>query len=142
MKGLGITGSGPDAQPCSSAAWGLAGVVMVLVADSEQREGPWPGTGLGAQPVRTGRRRGRKQDQRCQREMGAGRQGAGERSQGRQCRTADHQGKWCAGEGRWDRACILDTGLQGALSSLLWAPGWGQGRFLPALLTPAVRRSS
>ena len=46
MKGLGIAGSGPDAQPCSSAAWGLAGVVMVLVADSEQREGPWPGTGL------------------------------------------------------------------------------------------------
>ena len=60
MKGLGIAGSGPDAQPCSSAAWGLAGVVMVLVADSEQREGPWPGTGLGAQPVRTGRRWGRE----------------------------------------------------------------------------------
>lgn len=33
---------------------------MVLVADSEHREGPWPGTGLGAQPVRTGRRQGRE----------------------------------------------------------------------------------
>lgn len=85
--------------------------------------------------------RGGKQDQRCQREMGAGRQGAGDGSQGRQCRRADHQGKWCAGEGRWGRARILDTGLQGALSSLLWAPGLGEGRFLPALLTPAVRRT-
>ena len=84
---------------------------------------------------------GGRQDQRCQREMGAGRQGAGERSQGRQRQTADHQGKWCAGEGRWGRARILDTGLQGALSSLLWAPGRGQGRFLPALLTPALQRS-
>lgn len=43
--------------------------------------------------------------------------------------------------GRWGRARILDTGLQGARSSLLWAPGRGQGRFLPALLTPAVRLS-
>ena len=57
---------------------------------------------------------GGKQDQQRQRETGAGRPGAGERGQARQCRTADHQGDWCVGEGRWGRARSLDHGSAGS----------------------------
>ena len=80
-----------------------------------------------------------KPDPQRQREAGAGRPGAGERGQARQCRTADHQGDWCVGEGRRGRARSLDHGSAG--SAVLFCSELLGGCTLPALLTPAVRLS-